>query len=223
MSMKQPNASIYANKNLGRFFKGYPANLTGQCVSLVKWFLQDMTSVPNPQTARGHAKDFGDTLVAQGHAKKVSSALRKRGDLVVWKQDGGGYGHIGVLTDKNHVFEENVGLAGTSSKLVSGVRVYASRIDPLWAFWRVGKPTFYRVKSYKEAQRYVVQYNNVNFRKRPTTKSGVSRNKNKGYQVWVREWVRGESIVAGNLIRPTDKWAKVWKKDFVHKSLIRRK
>ncbi len=216
MSAK-PNASMWAVTQLNKFFRGYPASLTGQCVSLVKWFLQEMTSVPNPQAARGNAKDFGNTLVAQGHAKRVSSVLRKRGDLAVWPLDGGGYGHIGVLASRNTVFEENVGLKGTPSKVVAGQRVYASRIDPLSAFWRVGKPKFYRVKTYKEAPPYVVKYNNSNIRKRPSTHSEVYKNVRKGFVVYVQGFVVGESV------RGSRKWGKTFGKHYIHGSLIKKK
>ncbi|NQD39954.1 CHAP domain-containing protein [Glutamicibacter halophytocola] len=142
------NADVYANSRLGIFFTGQPAYLTGQCVSLVKWYIGDMCGVKDFQSARGHAKDFGDTLVRQGLATKVSSP--KRGDLAVWKQDGGSYGHIGVVLSRKRVFEQNVAVAGTASKNVGGNIVYASRIDPLDASWRKGSPTYYRLKGYKE-------------------------------------------------------------------------
>ena len=148
------NADDYANARVGIFFPGVPQPqydyLTGQCVSLVKWFLGEMCDIGDWQSGRGNAKDFGDTLVAQGLATLVSANNRKRGDIVVWKLDGGGYGHIGVLCSSDNVFEENVGLAGTKSSVYGGNTVYAARIDPLYASWRKGEPTFYRVKSYVE-------------------------------------------------------------------------
>jgi hypothetical protein len=153
--MTNPNADEYANARLNIYFPGNPASLDGQCVSLVKWFLQEMTAVPNPQAARGHAKDYGDTLVDQGHATVVTAANRRRGDLVVWKSDGGGYGHIGVLLSGDRVFEQNVGLAGIPSKMVGSNRVYASRIHPLVQSWRKGSPVYYLVKTYNEGAKTV--------------------------------------------------------------------
>lgn len=155
---KQTNVDVWAASNLGYFFPARSNNtfededLTGQCVSLIKWYLNDFTTVPNPANARGHAKDYGDTLVSQGYADKVSTV--KVGDIVVWKLDGGGYGHIGIYTS-NGVFEQNVGGLGSSSKQVIGgynngkpiyVTVYSARVDPLYASFRKGSPTFYRVK-----------------------------------------------------------------------------
>lgn len=145
------NADAYAAARVGVYFQGFPSTLDGQCVSLIKWFLGDMCGVSNWQAARGDAKDFGDTLVEQGLADLLKpGAQHKRGDIVVWKQDGGGFGHIGVLLSGDRVFEENVGLKGTPSKMVGAFRVYSSRIDPLVADWRTGSPTFYRVKNYIE-------------------------------------------------------------------------
>jgi hypothetical protein len=144
------NADAYAATRVGVYFPGFPSTLDGQCVSLIKWFLGEMCEVSDWKAARGDAKDYGDTLVRQGLADPASANQRKRGDIVVWKRDGGGYGHIGVLLTGDMVFEENVGLIGTPSKMVGDFRVYSSRIDPLSASWRTGSPTFYRVKSYIE-------------------------------------------------------------------------
>ena len=147
------NVDQYALKRLNMFFPadtdntGRDGNLTGQCVSLVKWFLAEMTSVPNPFIARGHAKDFGDQLVHEGHAYVVPSP--KAGDIVVWKQDGGGYGHIGVITSGD-VFEENVHVRGPATRVVDGDVVYASRLGKLNESFRRGAPTFYRVRTYVE-------------------------------------------------------------------------
>ena len=147
------NADDYANARIGIFFPGFPAPLTGQCVSLAKWFLGEMCDITDWQNGRGNAKDFGDTLVNQGLAYVVSSP--QRGDLVAWKKDGGGYGHIGVMCSGGNVFECNAGLVGTPSiKVPDGeggyTTVYASRVDPLYANWRKGSPTFYRVRTYVE-------------------------------------------------------------------------
>lgn len=158
------DADVWASSRVGIFFPAdtdntlRDGNLTGQCVSLNKWFLAEMTSVPSPGIARGHAKDVGDRLVAQGHAVQVAESQRKRGDFVVWKQDGGGYGHIGVLLSGDRVFEQNVGLAGTPTRRVNAntpqqpvwITVYSARIDPLYQSWRKGSPTFYRIKTYNE-------------------------------------------------------------------------
>ena len=149
-----PNADDYAARRLGMFFPGSSngtmddGDLTGQCVSLVKWFGAEMCDLPNPGAARGNAKDFGNTLVNQGLAYEVAPNQRQQGDLVVWQQDGGGYGHIGVLLSGDRVFEQNVALPGSSARVVAGNTVYSSRIDPLYANWRRGGARFYRMRNY---------------------------------------------------------------------------
>lgn len=149
-----PNADDYAAKRLGIFFPGSSngtmddGDLTGQCVSLVKWFGAEMCDLPNPGAARGNAKDFGNTLVNQGLAYEVAANQRAQGDIVVWQQDGGGYGHIGVLLSGDRVFEQNVALPGSSTRVIAGNTVYSSRIDPLYVNWRRGAPRFYRMRNY---------------------------------------------------------------------------
>lgn len=142
------DADAYANNRMGIYFPGFPAEFTGQCTSLIKWYLGEMCGVGDWQAARGNAKDFGDTLVHQGLATVVDINSRREGDIVVWKQDGGGYGHIGVLCSGDNVFEENVGLKGAPSANYSGNIVHPSRLDPLSASWRVGPPSFYRPNGY---------------------------------------------------------------------------
>lgn len=148
------NADEYAAKRLGIFFPGSSngtmddGDLTGQCVSLVKWFGAEMCQLPNPGAARGNAKDFGNTLVNQGLAYEVAPNQRQQGDLVVWPLDGGGYGHIGVLLSGDRVFEQNVALPGSSARVVAGNTVYSSRIDPFHANWRRGGVRVYRMRNY---------------------------------------------------------------------------
>lgn len=149
-----PNADDYAAHRLGTFFPGSSngtmddGDLTGQCVSLVKWFGAEMCQLPNPGAARGNAKDFGNTLVNQGLAYEVAPNQRQQGDLVVWPLDGGGYGHIGVLLSGDRIFEQNVALPGSSTRVVAGNTVYSSRIDPFHANWRRGGTRVYRMRNY---------------------------------------------------------------------------
>jgi hypothetical protein len=147
------NADDYAQKRLGIYFPASANSLadgefTGQCVSLVKWFIGEMAGVADPGRARGNAKDYGDALVREGLATVVGTP--QRGDIVVWKNDGGGYGHIGIVLNGNRVFEENINVAGVKSKVVAGQTVHASRIGSLAESWRKQPATYYRLNSYKE-------------------------------------------------------------------------
>lgn len=149
MAQVAANADLYAATRQNIFFKGVIPSLDGQCVSLAKWFMQEMSSVPNPQAARGDARYVGKKLVAEGHATEVSYANRKRGDIITYEY--GIYGHIGVVLSGNRTFEENVNWPGVASKIVDGTRVYASRIGSLAEAWRHDQH-IYRLKTYKEGE-----------------------------------------------------------------------
>lgn len=147
------NAEVYASKRLNIFFPAHnqtpvDGNLTGQCVTLNKWFLAEMTDVPAPFSARGDARYVGQTLVNQGHAVKVPYADRRRGDFAVFEY--GQWGHIGVLLDADRIFEQNVNVAGVKRRWVDGAYVYSSRVGRLSESWRPVQATIYRIKSYNE-------------------------------------------------------------------------
>lgn len=147
------NADAYAAPRQNVFFKGVVPSLDGQCVSLVKWFMQEMSSVPNPQAARGDARYVGQKLVAEGHATEVAYSKRKRGDIICYEY--GTYGHIAVQLSNGRVFEENVNMGGVKSKVITSGdeswTVYASRIGSETEAWRSTKnPHVYRLKTYKE-------------------------------------------------------------------------
>lgn len=141
------NADDYANARLNIFFPGVTPDLDGQCVSLVKWFMGEMTSIPDWNAARGDARYVGHTLVNQGHAVEVPYGEHRRGDIITYEY--GLYGHIGVVLSGDRTFEENVNWPGVASKVVAGARVYASRIGRLDESWRHDQH-IYRIKSYNE-------------------------------------------------------------------------
>lgn len=151
------NADIYADARQNIFFPGVVPSLDGQCVSLVKWFMQEMSEVPNPQAARGDARYVGKTLVAQGHAVEVPYADRKRGDIICYEY--GTYGHIGIVLSADRTFEQNVNMGGVSRKLITADGeswyVYASRIGSLSEAWR-NNQHIYRLKSYNEQGDYML-------------------------------------------------------------------
>jgi hypothetical protein len=151
------NADDYTSGRIGIFFPasstpwpgtGNDGDLTGQCVTLNKWFLAEMTDVPAPFSARGHARYFGDTLVSQGHAIEVSAANARRGDFVIWQY--GQYGHIAVLLSNGRIFQQNALVTGAASKIVAGSRVYASTVVKMYPILGGVAPRFYRIKTYKE-------------------------------------------------------------------------
>lgn len=155
------NADEYAAKRIGIFFPANnqtpdDGNLTGQCVTLNKWFLAEMTNVPAPFSARGDARLVGRTLVNQGHAVEVPWDQRRRGDFICYEY--GTYGHIAVQLSGGRVFEQNVNMPGTTRRLVDGDYVYSSRVGSENESWRVGKnPHVYRIKSYNEEGEDIVK------------------------------------------------------------------
>lgn len=147
------NADDYALARRNMFFPcdgvtGRDGYLTGQCVTLVKWFMAEMSDVPNPFGARGDARNVGKTLVAQGHAIEVPYAQRQRGDIIT--NEYGTYGHIYVQLSGGRVFEENANFyPQVDRRWVDGAWVYASRIGGEGEAFRHDIHV-YRLKSYKE-------------------------------------------------------------------------
>lgn len=81
-----------------------PWGFTGECVSLVQRYLNESFGLP--LVRRGNAKDYGQTLLNQGLAKKVSQA--QYGDLIVYGSNyGGGYGHIGIYINSKTILDQN--------------------------------------------------------------------------------------------------------------------
>lgn len=74
----------------------------GQCVSLVQAFMLKVCGIP--VKPRGHAKDFGKSLVTSKLATKVNNL--KNGDIIVYPTISAPYGHIGVYYNSK-VFEQN--------------------------------------------------------------------------------------------------------------------
>lgn len=149
------NADDYTNGRVNIFFPAHnntpsDGNLTGQCVTLVKWFFGEMCDgFPDPFAARGDARYVGKNLVATGLATEVPYAQRQRGDIICYEY--GTYGHIAVQLGGGNVFEENVNLGGVASRVVDGETVYASRIGSENEGWRASRnPHVYRLKHYKE-------------------------------------------------------------------------
>ena len=156
MSRVAANADAYANARVGIFFPAHnstPAdgNLTGQCVTLLKWVFAEMMDVPNPFSARGDARYVGQTLVKQGLAVEVPYDQRRAGDVICFEY--GQYGHIAWLLENDRLFEENANVGGVARRLITEGKeswyVYASRIGSLNESWRANSnPHVYRILSY---------------------------------------------------------------------------
>lgn len=150
------NAQEWASKRIGIFFPadtdgtGRDGDLTGQCVSEIKWFLKECCKdIPAPFMARGHAKDFGDSLVNAGLADRVGDV--RRGDILVWPYDGGQYGHIEIAMGDGTSFGQNFNTGQRRSMInAAGDLVYAADVAAINDPRRVGPYVAYRVRSYIE-------------------------------------------------------------------------
>ena len=150
------NAQEWASKRIGIFFPadtdgtGRDGDLTGQCVSEIKWFLKECCKdIPAPFMARGHAKDFGDSLVNAGLADRVGDV--RRGDILVWPYDGGQYGHIEIAMGDGTSFGQNFNTGQRRSMInAAGDLVYAADVAAINDPRRVGPYVAYRVRNYIE-------------------------------------------------------------------------
>lgn len=159
MARLAANADAYASTRVGIFFPAHnqtpnDGNLTGQCVTLLKWVFAEMMEIPNPFNARGDARYVGKQLVKEGLAVEVSYADRKPGDVICFEY--GEYGHIAWLLSGDRVFEQNANVGGAARRvLADGTVVYASRIGSLNESWR-HDAHFYRIIGYSDEDNEVV-------------------------------------------------------------------
>lgn len=97
--------------------------LKGQCVSLIQQYLKQCFDYD--MHPRGNAKDWDETLVSEGIAKKVKNP--KKGDLIVYNPPySGKYGHIAIYLNNKEMFDQNNGShddrkAGVGKLLSHGV------------------------------------------------------------------------------------------------------
>ena len=80
-------------------------NQKGQCVSLIQQYLKDCYNIPIK--TRGHAKNFGESLVKEGLAKRVNEAVY--GDIIVYNGSMSNlwYGHVAIYIDENYMYDQN--------------------------------------------------------------------------------------------------------------------
>ena len=100
----------YDGKTVANPNGSYP----GQCVSLCQMYLKDCFG--QPFKARGNGNAYAGNLISSGLATKVSVANIKKGDIISYPAGHDGcdpqYGHVAIYYDKNHIFQQNVNVAG---------------------------------------------------------------------------------------------------------------
>lgn len=105
----------------------------GECVSLVQMYLYECFGIGFK--ARGNAKDYCNTLIKEGLAKKVTSP--KYGDIIGWNADDnlGELGHVAIYLDKNTCFDQSNGKRKTAQKRtqLAGADIYVRMKEALVA------------------------------------------------------------------------------------------
>lgn len=81
----------------------HTSNLKGQCVSLIQEYLRQC--LEQPDKARGNAKDWINTYVAEGLGTRVNDL--KKGDIIVFPNEAQGYGHIAIYIRENITYDQN--------------------------------------------------------------------------------------------------------------------
>ena len=112
----------------------------GQCVSLLQQYLIQVFNIPFK--ARGHAKDFGKSLVNENLAYKVKKPTR--GDIIVYSgsKNNDFYGHVAIFIDENLMYDQN---NSTHDDIKSG---YSKIL--------AGTKTYFRIKTSNKIGRYIL-------------------------------------------------------------------
>lgn len=76
--------------------------LKGECVSLIQQYISQC--LEQPAKARGHATDWIQSYVNEGLGHTVSD--QKTGDIIVFPNEAGGYGHIAIYVD-GKLYDQN--------------------------------------------------------------------------------------------------------------------
>lgn len=82
---------------------GTNTKLKGQCVSLVQSYIE--RCLEQPAKARGNAKDWINTYVAEGLGTITDSP--RKGDLLVFPNEAEGYGHISIYVNEEALYDQN--------------------------------------------------------------------------------------------------------------------
>ena len=106
MARTKQEVRNFLNSQVGQRVNAKAGIYSGQCASLIKALLEFL-GAPDPYAARGHAKDYGDTLLRQGIATNARGWLNvvvNRGMGVI---GGVTYGHIWIDLAGEANFEQN--------------------------------------------------------------------------------------------------------------------
>lgn len=123
MARTKQEVRNWLNAQVGKQVNANAGIYSGMCVSLVKALLEYL-GAPNPYKARGHAKDYADTLVREGIAKDGNGWLRVVVNRNMGKIGGVTYGHIWIDLANEANYEQNGAIALRTTK---NTRPYSQR------------------------------------------------------------------------------------------------
>lgn len=123
MARTKAEVRKFLDSQVGQSVNAKSAPFQGQCVSLIKALLEFL-GAPNPYSARGNAKDVGDTLLRQGIAKNGDGWLRVVVNRSMGRIGGQTYGHIWLDLKNETNYEQNGARALHTTK---GTRPYSQR------------------------------------------------------------------------------------------------
>jgi LysM repeat protein len=106
MARTKQEVRNFMNSQVGQKVNSKAGVYNGQCVSLIKALLEFL-GVPNPYSARGNAKDVGDTLLRQGHARNGQGWLMVAVNRSMGNIGGVTYGHCWIDLQNEANFEQN--------------------------------------------------------------------------------------------------------------------
>lgn len=147
----------------------------GQCVSLIQRYLEYCYNIPFK--ARGHAKDFGKSLVNEGLAYEVTEPVY--GDIIVYNGSLSNlwYGHVAIYIDTHYMYDQNNSThdnkASGYSKHLSGTRRYYR----LKKEYKIGKYKLRKSKAIRSehqlGERFIIKVKDVMLSKRDLLTSTI--------------------------------------------------
>ena len=111
MAKTKQEIRVWLDRQVGQSIAKTDGGYPGQCVSLIQALLAFL-GASDGKTAMGHAKDFGDALVARGIAKNGKGWL----NICVNRNMGWGYGHVWIDLYNETNYEQNGAQAFVTTK-----------------------------------------------------------------------------------------------------------
>lgn len=89
----------------------FDGSFGAQCVDLYRQYCQDVLNIPQTPPVVGAYQIFDTAPDAFEKIKNTPLGLPQKGDIMIWAQSYGGYGHVGIVTQATlssfTAFEQN--------------------------------------------------------------------------------------------------------------------